>query len=105
MRDETCDTPSVLVDRELSTGQHLSTGEMLIGLRAELVQRRVTETPIVERLDVEQHVRLRLVAGVVHTVASLEWTQWKRAEGYRRIADATRQWGSARAGVLCPQTN
>jgi hypothetical protein len=37
-----------LVDRELSKGQRLLTEELLIGLRAEIVQRRVTATPIVE---------------------------------------------------------
>ena len=56
-----------MVNRELSKGQRLLTEELLIGLRAETVQRRVTATPIVERLSVEEHIRLHLVAGVVHT--------------------------------------
>ena len=40
---------------------------LLIGLRAEVVDRRMTATPIVERLDAEEHVHLRLVARVWYT--------------------------------------
>jgi len=39
-----------LVDRELKKGLLLPVVELLIGLRAEIVQRRVTATPAVERL-------------------------------------------------------
>jgi len=42
--------------------------ELLVGLRAEIVQRRVTATSIVERFDVAEHVGLRLVARMIHTV-------------------------------------
>jgi hypothetical protein len=56
------------VDVKLSKSQRSLTEELLIGLRAEIVQRRVTATSIVERLDVVEHVCLRLVAGVVYTV-------------------------------------
>ena len=42
--------------------------ELLVDLRVEIVQRRVTATSIVERLDVVEYVCFRFVAGVVHTV-------------------------------------
>ena len=53
---------------ELSKGQYSLMEELLVDLRAEIIQRRVTATSIVERLDVVEHVCFRLVAGVVHTV-------------------------------------
>ena len=63
--------------------------ELLIGLRAEIVQRRVTATPIVERLDVEKHVCLRLVAGVVHTVMHQLALQRAEEAFHRRIVVPT----------------
>jgi hypothetical protein len=56
------------VDMELSKGQCSLMKELFVDLRAEIVQRRVTATSIVERLDVVEHVCLCLVVGVVHTV-------------------------------------
>ncbi len=42
--------------------------ELLIGFRAKIVQRRVKPTPIVERLNVVEDVRSRLVAGAIRTM-------------------------------------
>ena len=41
---------------------------MLTGRRAEIVQRRVEPTPIMERFDVGEKITLGLVAGVLGTV-------------------------------------
>jgi hypothetical protein len=53
---------------ELSKSENSLMEELLVDLRAEIVQRRVTATSIVERLDVVEHVCLRLIAGVVDRV-------------------------------------
>jgi trimethylamine--corrinoid protein Co-methyltransferase len=42
--------------------------ELLIGLRAEIIQRGVSPAPVVERFDVEEQVRPGLVTGVVQAM-------------------------------------
>jgi len=54
------------VDRELSKSLLLLIVELLTGSRAEIVQRQVSATPIVERLDVEEHVGLRIAGRLIH---------------------------------------
>ena len=55
------------MDRGLSEGSLVLMVELFIGLRAEVVQRRVTATAIVERLNVKEYVGLCLVASVIYT--------------------------------------
>ena len=59
-----------MVDRELSEDSPSLIVELLIGLRAEIIQGRVTATTIVERLNVKEHAGLGLVASVIHIVCS-----------------------------------
>ena len=42
--------------------------ESLIGLRAQIVQRRVSPAPVVEGLDVEEQVRPGLVTGMIQSM-------------------------------------
>jgi hypothetical protein len=56
------------VDIESSKREYSLMEELLVDLRAEIIQRRVTATSIVERLDVVEHVCSCLVAGVDDTV-------------------------------------
>ena len=42
--------------------------QLLIGLGTEIAQRRVPSAPVVEGLNVEEQVRLRLVAGLVDSM-------------------------------------
>jgi hypothetical protein len=55
------------VDRGLSYTLPLMV-ELLIGLWTEIIQRRVSSSPVVERFDVEKQVRPRLVTGAVQTM-------------------------------------
>ena len=52
--------------------------ELFIGLRAVIVQRRMSPAPVVERFDVEEQVRPRLVTGTIHTV--MDQLAFQRAE-------------------------
>jgi hypothetical protein len=52
--------------------------ELLIGLWAEIVQRRVAPAPVVERLDVEEQIGLRLVAASIHPM--VDQLTFQRAE-------------------------
>ena len=52
--------------------------ELFIGLRAEIVQRRMSLAPVVECFDVEEQVRPRLVTGTIHT--AMEQLALQRAE-------------------------
>ena len=56
-----------LVDRGLSKCEPLMV-EFLIGLRAEIAQRRVTATAVVERLNVEEYAGLCLLASAIYAV-------------------------------------
>jgi len=55
------------VDRGLSYTLLLVV-ELLIGLRAEIIQRRVSSAPIVECFDVEEQVWPRLTMGAVQAM-------------------------------------
>ena len=66
LRDKDRDRPSPgSLDRELSSGSLVLMVELLIVLRAEMAQARVTA--IVERLNVIEFVGLCLVASVIYT--------------------------------------
>lgn len=56
------------VDRGLSKGPLLPIVQLLVGIGAEIVQCRVAPTEVVERLDVEEHLRPGLVSGMIHAV-------------------------------------
>ena len=77
------------MDRGLREGSLLLIVELLIGFRAEIVQRRMTSPPIAERLDVEEHVSLRLVARVIHTVMHQFALQRTEEALHRRIVVPT----------------
>ena len=56
------------MDMGLSKKQLMLMEELLVGLRAEIVQRRKTAPSVVERFDVVKHIHLRFVVDGVGIV-------------------------------------
>ena len=75
-----------LVDRELSEGHLLSLIEkLLIFIWAEIAQRRVEAMPVVERLNVVEHVGLGLVTSLIRAMVHQFALQRAEEAFHRRI--------------------
>ena len=78
--------------------------ELFKGFRAEIVQRRVSPTPIVERFDVEEQVRPSFITSVIDTMVYPFAFQRAKEALHRRIVVPTADAVHARLDAMgCQQ--